>query len=84
MPRPSESVRPTLPYGYIDELRKMIAEGPNFRDWRWAQNALGLTSSALFRNIGDETDDSDVLDELDGARISRVWFEVDPRTIDRS
>ncbi|MBA9859652.1 VPA1269 family protein [Ralstonia insidiosa] len=84
LPRPSESVRPTLPYGYIDELRKMIAEGPNFRDWRWAQNALGLTSSALFRNIGDETDDSDVLDELDGARISRVWFEVDPRTIDRS
>lgn len=36
----SESIHSPLPYGYIDELRRMLAAGPNFRDWHWAQNAL--------------------------------------------
>jgi hypothetical protein len=36
----AESVYSPLPYIYIDELRQMLAEGPNFCDWRWAQNAL--------------------------------------------
>ncbi|WP_368623433.1 VPA1269 family protein [Paraburkholderia sp. BR13444] len=38
---PLNSVRAPLPYGYIDELRKMIAEGANFRDWKFATTALG-------------------------------------------
>ncbi|WP_321784867.1 integrase family protein [Paraburkholderia sp. J94] len=41
MPRRDESVHSPLPYGYIDELRQMLAEGPNFGDWLWAQGALG-------------------------------------------
>ncbi len=41
MPRLDESVHSPLPYGYIDELRIMLASGPHFRDWRWAQGALG-------------------------------------------
>lgn len=34
-----ESVYTPLPYGYIDDLRQMLASGPHFRDWTWAQNA---------------------------------------------
>lgn len=41
MPRRDESVYSPLPYGYIDELRRMLAAGPNFRDWQWAQGVLG-------------------------------------------
>jgi hypothetical protein len=39
-----ESVHSPLPYGYIDDLRQMLAAGPNFRDWHWAQSALGTES----------------------------------------
>lgn len=39
--RLDESVHAPLPYGYIDELRQMLAQGPHFRDWTWAQDALG-------------------------------------------
>ena len=42
LPRRDESVFSPLPYGYIDELRQMLAAGPNFRDWQWAQSALGV------------------------------------------
>lgn len=41
LPTRDESVYSPLPYGYIDELRRMLAAGPNFRDWQWAQGALG-------------------------------------------
>lgn len=41
LPRLDESVHSPLPYGYIDELRQMLAAGPHFRDWLWAQSALG-------------------------------------------
>ncbi|KAF1310441.1 integrase [Pseudomonas sp. SG-MS2] len=41
LPRREESVHSPLPYGYIDELRQMLATGPNFCDWQWAQSALG-------------------------------------------
>ncbi|MBP5069274.1 gamma-mobile-trio integrase GmtZ [Pseudomonas chlororaphis] len=40
LPRRDESVHSPLPYGYIDELRQMLAAGPHFRDWQWAQSAL--------------------------------------------
>lgn len=41
LPKRDESVHSPLPYGYMDELRQMLAAGPSFRDWQWAQNALG-------------------------------------------
>lgn len=41
LPQRDESVHSPLPYGYIDELRRLLAAGPHFRDWLWAQGALG-------------------------------------------
>lgn len=41
LPKRAESVYSPLPYGYIDELRQILAGGANFRDWHWAQRALG-------------------------------------------
>jgi hypothetical protein len=41
IPQRDESVHSPLPYGYIDELRQMLAAGPHFCDWQWAQNAFG-------------------------------------------
>ena len=42
LPKRDESVYSPMPYGYIDELRQMLAAGPHFRDWHWAQSALGV------------------------------------------
>lgn len=44
---PDESVRSPLPYGYIDELRHILAAGPHFRDWAFAQSALGADVGEL-------------------------------------
>ena len=41
LPQRDESVHSPLPYGYIDELRQILASGPHFCDWQWAQSALG-------------------------------------------
>lgn len=41
IPKLDESVRSPLPYGYIDELRQILAPGRNFCDWQWAQHELG-------------------------------------------
>ncbi|TMU24525.1 integrase [Halomonas sp. ATBC28] len=41
LPKYSESIYNPLPYGYVDELRKIIVEGSNFIDWKWARSALG-------------------------------------------
>lgn len=38
---PNETVKNALPMIYIRRLRTMLAEGPTFRDWTWAQEALG-------------------------------------------
>lgn len=38
---PSQSVHNALPYGYIHTLRRMVAQGPTFNDWKFAQGALG-------------------------------------------
>ena len=39
LPKRDESVHSPLPYGYIDDLRQMLAAGPHFCDWQWAQSA---------------------------------------------
>jgi hypothetical protein len=39
---PGETVRSPLPYGFVHELRHILAEGPDFRDWRYAQQAVGV------------------------------------------
>ncbi|MBF0503075.1 MAG: integrase [Candidatus Riflebacteria bacterium] len=64
--RHGESVYSPLPYGYIDELRTMIAQGPHFQDWKWAQNVLGVNigmggrgSPDWFRVTADKIDPND-------------------------
>lgn len=42
---PNETVKNALPMIYIRRLRTMLAEGPTFRDWTWAQEALGSDGS---------------------------------------
>ncbi len=41
MKRHDSSVRHALPYGIIQEAKKILIQGPNFRDWTWAQTLLG-------------------------------------------
>lgn len=49
-----ESVHSPLPFGLIEDMRLMLAQGPNFRDWKWAQNALGTDlGSSPGRDGGD-------------------------------
>lgn len=47
---PSETLKMPLPFRYIKILRSMLAEGPTFRDWKWAQEALknGTSSGDWF------------------------------------
>ncbi|MFH1659642.1 MAG: hypothetical protein FD131_283 [Rhodocyclaceae bacterium] len=46
----SESVRTALSIRYIKELRGMLSEGPNFRDWKWAHVVMdeGYTGGDWF------------------------------------
>ncbi|BDU71422.1 gamma-mobile-trio integrase GmtZ [Mesoterricola silvestris] len=41
VPKLDESVHSPLPFGYIEKLRTILASGPNFSDWTWAQTASG-------------------------------------------
>lgn len=57
-PRRDESVHSPLPYGYIYELRHMLAAGPHFRDWQWAQTAMGMGTD-WFKVTEDQIDRND-------------------------
>lgn len=67
IPQRDESVHSPLPYGYIDALRQILAAGPHFRDWHWAQSALGAEigkrgsngSPDWFEVTGDRIDRND-------------------------
>lgn len=48
-----ESVYSPLPYGLIDNMRLMLVQGPTFRDWTWAQNALGARAGSGGRDSPD-------------------------------
>jgi hypothetical protein len=37
---PTETNKSSLSIRYIKELRAMLAEGPGFRDWKWAQESM--------------------------------------------
>lgn len=70
----AESVRSPLPYGYIDELRAMLASGGTFSDWKWAQGALGGEEGGL--GSGRATDwfevDESLLDKSDPDCVWRI------------
>ena len=81
----SETVRSTLPYGYIEELREMIAEGPDFGDWKWAQGALGKTPAETVKGLLGPTASAEIEDEDEYAdKIAPLWFQVDKKLIDKS
>lgn len=48
-----ESVYSTLPYGFIEDMRLVLAQGPTFKDWTWAQGALGPQENSNARDAGD-------------------------------
>lgn len=39
--RRTETLKSSLPFRYIRELRQMLAEGSHFRDWVWAHTVMG-------------------------------------------
>lgn len=86
LPHHVESVRGALPYAYIDELRRMIAAGPHFRDWKFAQEAVG---GPLNKHASDEdetaedSDDDATLGPQARGRVSTIWYQVDPSLIDK-
>lgn len=61
--RSSESVRSAMPYAWVDELRRVICEGPHFSDWKWAQQAQ--TSDLLGRGADWYEVDESVIDFAD-------------------
>ena len=84
-PGRDESVHSPLPYGYIDELRKIIVEGPNFSDWNWAQSILDPATNTLFDpdNIQDDISDGDE-NVTFGNFQGSDWYDVTEDQIDRS
>ncbi|MCA8113122.1 gamma-mobile-trio integrase GmtZ [Burkholderia cepacia] len=71
LPRRDESVHSPLPYGYIDELRRMLAAGPNFQDWQWAQGALGAEIGQRGRTAADWFEVTE--DKIDRNDPDCVW-----------
>lgn len=71
MPRRDESVHSPLPYGYIDELRQMLAPGPHFCDWQWAQSAQGGELGSSGRIAPDWFEVTD--DQIDRNDPDCVW-----------
>lgn len=45
----NESVYAALPYEFIDEMRKILVEGPNFSDWKWARSVMGVRKGEVGR-----------------------------------
>ena len=73
LPRRDESVHSPLPYGYIDELRQMLAAGPHFRDWQWAQTALGTEIGQSGRVAPDWFEVTE--DRIDRSDPDCMWRE---------
>ncbi|KAB2314011.1 integrase [Betaproteobacteria bacterium SCN2] len=73
LPRRDESVHSPLPYGYIDELRQMLAAGPNFRDWQWAQSALSVEADTGRRRASDWFEVTEA--QIDPGDPDCVWLE---------
>lgn len=52
-PKRMESVRDVLPYGFIVQFRERVASGPNFRDWKFAQSAIGFETLTSNNALSD-------------------------------
>lgn len=86
---PSESVYTPLPYGYIDDLRKMLAPGAHFEDWKWAidsgagRGVAGVTMDWFeVKESEIDTEDPDCVfrrrlrGRASGGAIFEVWSPV--------
>lgn len=86
---PDESVRAPLPFGFVHELRHILAEGPHFSDWRFAQTALGVALGEKgapgrdwFQVSPDVIDPNDpdcvwrVRKNWDGKEFHQMWSPV--------
>lgn len=71
IPKLDESVHSPLPYGYIDELRQMIAAGPHFGDWQCAQSLLGVEIGQSGRGGSDWFEVTE--DQIDRKDPDCVW-----------
>lgn len=71
LPKRDESAHSPLPYGYIDQLRQILASGPHFRDWEWAQNALGTKLGHLGASAPEWFTVTE--DQIDHADPDCVW-----------
>lgn len=71
LPSLYESVHSPLPYAYIDELRRMLAQGTNFCDWTWAQSALGVKMELSSRHATDWFEVAE--DQIDKKDQDCVW-----------
>ncbi|MGI0857217.1 gamma-mobile-trio integrase GmtZ [Pseudomonas aeruginosa] len=69
LPKLDESVHSPLPYGYIDELRQILAAGSYFRDWQWAQRARG--GDSVPRGRGDWFEVAE--EQIDRSDPDCVW-----------
>lgn len=81
----SQSVRSPLPYGYIHTLRRMVAQGPTFRDWRLVQGAQGVAEGEIGRPAPDwyeverseiDEDDPDCVWRMRTTSTGRVVCEM--------
>lgn len=78
----AESVRSPLPYGYIDELRTMLAQGPYFRDWVWAQNGERQKAGDWFAVEYSQIDKNDpdcvwrLRRKSSGEEVLEIWSPV--------
>lgn len=70
----SHSMKATLPYAYISELQSLLAQGPNFRDWVFAQQALGVQPGMTGRPATDWYDVPESL--IDKSDPDCVWRKI--------
>lgn len=71
IPKRTESVRDVLPYGFIVQFRERIASGPNFKDWTFAQSALGFETLASNNALSDWFEVTE--DRIDKTDPDCVW-----------
>lgn len=70
-PKRTESVRDVLPYGFIVQFRERIASGPNFKDWIFAQSALGFETVTSNNALSDWFEVAE--DKIDKNDPDCVW-----------
>jgi len=69
--RGSESNKKVMPYWMIHDLRRRIAQGPNFRDWTWTNTLAGKITNSGDKESRDWFEVRE--DQIDNADLDCVW-----------